>query len=457
MDERDRQFFQPLKHRSTSPLQIHIQTWRWLPPWGTWKWIIAIFILAWIPRLLWALAEHPLPFSDMEDYYLCAVNLLKGKYLAQEEDFLAYRAPLYPLFIASCLKLFSQPMLGLRIVQSILGAGSAVMVYFLFRYLLRSYEIEKANGLLQHKHLIPFLAALSYSWLGSQIFFTGVLMTESLFVFLLLLWINLGIRCHPQGSYFLLCIFSLLTGIMSLLRPLAMFFLPIVVFKVLQSVPRNQWMKRLPLPMLAWILPIVPWTLRNVLVLGTFVFITTNSGVNFFLGHNPMFSYYDRGAKETVREEFRRNYGIDEVREDRYLFNKALEYLHQHPESLITHSLWKLYFLYVLEKEPWPWEEYGEGLRFAWGIQWPILMWNPFLLLMALAGITYAYILRMRHGILLSILLLYTLACLVFFARTRFRVPIEPLLMIYVWLGLVSLVDRIIWGYRSIRKGKNAL
>jgi hypothetical protein len=71
----------------------------------TFRWGCVLFGLALIPRWLWAIVEHPHHFSDMEDYYLCAVNLLKGDYLAQSPDRLAYRAPLYPLFLAFGLRI----------------------------------------------------------------------------------------------------------------------------------------------------------------------------------------------------------------------------------------------------------------------------------------------------------------------------------------------------------------
>ncbi|MEW6238447.1 MAG: hypothetical protein AB1656_23935 [Candidatus Omnitrophota bacterium] len=427
-------------------------------PWDVpWIWISSLLLLAIIPRLLWAFADHPRPFSDMEDYYLCAVNYLKGGHLAQDEEHLAYRAPLYPLFIAACWKMFpGNPLLAVRIVQAILGAISAALLYALFQRMLRPLQKENRHILLRHPRIIPFFAALTFSWMADQIFFSSVLLSETLFIFTLLIWANLGVRCGNSCRMDVLFLFSVLVGVMTLIRPVAIFFLPIVAFKSLQAIPRPQWPRRIWLPMFAWTIPIVPWSIRNAIVLKAFVLLTTNSGVNFYLGHNPQFGYYDHGAKEAVRREFLRTNEPNEVLEDRYFLTQGMKFALEHPQALVARTIWKLYFLYLLDKEPWPWEEYnqGEGMRLAGGAQWPLIWWNPFFLLMALAGGAYACMRKIQHGFCLSVVGLYTFSCLIFFARTRFRLPLEPFLLIYVWLGIASLADTAVWGYGKMMKRK---
>ncbi len=416
--------------------------------------LILLITLTLISRLFWAFSDHPKPFSDMEDYYRCAINFLKGDHLAQGPSHLAYRPPLYPLFIAACIKLFPfNSLLYIRIIQSILSTISTVFVYFICRKILNPVQTDGANPLLNHPKLISFLAALTFANFGGQIFFTSLLMTETLFVFLLLLWIIIGFNCNNSNHYGRLISYSLLLGVLALIRPIALFFLPVLVFKTLQCIPQPKWPKKVWLPLIGWLLPIIPWTIRNFFVLNTFVLITTNSGVNFFLGHNPYYSYYDIGLKEQIRQELYKKYGQDEVLEDRFFFNQGFQYVLTNPQSLIPHSLWKLHFLYTLEKKPWPWEDYFREpqVYFMNGLYWPALWWNPFFFIMVLAGITYAFILKAKHGLCLSVICLYSFACLVFFARTRFRLPIEPFLVIYLWLGFTSLVDTGIWGYRKLR------
>jgi hypothetical protein len=41
---------------------------------------------------------------------------------------------------------------------------------------------------------------------------------------------------------------------------------------------------------------------------------------------------------------------------------------------------------------------------------------------------------------------------MVFFANTRFRLPLEPLLLIGLALGFLALVDLCVWGYGKTLK-----
>ncbi|MFB3788309.1 MAG: hypothetical protein ACE15F_18270 [bacterium] len=413
-------------------------------------WCLVLFVLAFLPRLLWALAYHPQPFSDMEDYYLCAVNFLKGSYLAQADDRLAYRAPLYPLFLALCLKTFPDaPLLAIRITQSLLGSLSAVVLYFVTRDLLAPLWTRPPLSSFRYPQAAPFLTALAFSWLTSQIFFCSILMTETLFVLLFLVWLWIGLRCAPGASSWYLFWLSFLIGILALLRPIALFILPVVVYKTFRRLPHTQRLRKSWLPLTAWFFPIFPWTLRNFLVLQYFVLITTNSGVNLFTGHNSAFGYYEGGLKEVIRRQFIQQYGPNEVLEDRLLLRLGLEYAFRDPGAALVRAGWKFYFLYLLDIPPWPWEEYnqGTGLRLAGNIPWPLISWKPWFFYLALPGWIYAAGRRLAAGLPLAVIALYTIECMVFFANTRFRLPLEPLFLIGISLTLLTLVHLLIWGY----------
>ncbi len=411
---------------------------------------LLLFLLAFIPRFLWAISSHPPPFSDMEDYYLCAINFLKGSYLAMSPERLAYRAPLYPLFLACCLKISpGNGLLAIRIIQSIIASFSPVILFILLYHLMKPLAATTRIEPNLYLMIFPFFGALSFAWMQGQIFFSSILMTETLFIFLLLVWALLGTVYVNENRYWILCLFSLVLGLLALVRPVALIFLPILIYKTLNHIPRPEWKKQIWLPLFAWIIPILPWTVRNAIVLHHFVPLTTNSGVNFYIGHNPYYGYYSTGNKEYIRKELASRYGYNEILEDRYFFNLGLAYIFENPSSLISHSLKKLYFLYIYQKVPWPWEEYnrGKGLCFYGDFQWPLLSCDPSWLILVFLGGIYAFYMRLNHGMILSLILLYTLACVIYFARTRFRLPIEPFLMAYIWIGIAFIVES---GYRLV-------
>ncbi len=421
-------------------------------------WNIALFSLALIPRLLWALEPHPPPFSDMEDYYLCAVNALRGEYLAMSDDRLAYRAPGYPLFLYTIFTLFpADRLLAVRLVQSVIDAFTVLVLFSIAKSVLKPLLLLKhrQNHFLQT--VLAFTTALHYAWMSGPVFFSSILMTESLFTFLLLVWLKCMVSAREFNHSSLLIASSLLLGILALVRPISLCLLPVLIFFCFLHYGR---MNRTPpafIPLFCWLVPIVPWTIRNAIMLGTFVLLTTNSGVNFYIGHQQNYSYYNTGEKEQIRQELIEELGgIDEVAEDRYFFLKGLEEIAGRPHLLIQHSLQKLYYLFLMTEPPWPWREYGSGMgpRFYQAVPFLKWSWSPLLFLFTLAGIVYAFIKKLPHGILLSLIGLYTAACVFYFARTRFRLPIEPLLIFYAWLGIVSLLETgysMIWRWQNLR------
>lgn len=425
------------------------------------KWALLLFVLAMIPRILWIVADRTRPFSDMEDYYLCAVNFLKGEYLAQSPDRLAYRAPLYPLFLAFCLRAFpGDSLFVIRLAQSAVGSISAVLVFFLSRQFIQPILAgERFGRLANYGNPFAFFIGLFYAWMAYPIFFCSIFMTETLFIALFSGWILWGERLNRNSPVWSFAGYSALLGLLVLTRPIAQFFLPILLWKIWILIPNEHRIRKGWIPSIAWMVPILPWTFRNLLVLHSFVFVSTNSGINLFIGNNPTFGYYESGYKEVIRRDYIQRHGPDEAGEDRLFMILGLDSMKQDPMAALKRAGYKFYFLYLLDKEPWPWEEYnqGSGLRFAGGLNLPVIRWKPWFFLIALWGIAYALLKRYKNGALLrgaplAAIGLYTLACLIFFAQSRFRMPLEPLLAIYMGLAFLSLADLSLWVYGMVKK-----
>jgi hypothetical protein len=191
-------------------------------------------------------------------------------------------------------------------------------------------------------------------------------MTETFFIVLFLGWILWSLYLDENSSILNWTCFSILLGLLALTRPIALFWLPVMAWKIVTTIPRHRWIRSGWAPLTAWILPILPWTIRNIMLFHSFVFITTNSGINLFIGNNPTFGYYESGYKEKIRQEFIKKYGPNEVEEDRLFSRLGWMHILNDPQAAVTRAAWKFFFLFMLDKEPWPWEEYnqGQGLRF---------------------------------------------------------------------------------------------
>lgn len=413
---------------------------------------IGIFLLAFIPRLLFAFAPHPPPFSDMEDYDRTAVNFLMGNGLAMSPEYRAYRAPGYPLFLACLYAAFGRTLLLVRIVQAILSAVSCVLLFVLARYLLADDERRWI------RMGVPLLASLGLAWYESHIFLSGVLLTEPLFIFLLLIFVI--VLCGPLSKHRLSRYAApILLGIISLIRPVAAAYVPaLLAADTARGIPADgseplrprrlrRQMCQIALSLGLFCLPLLPWTIRNAMVLHAFVPLTTNAGVNFYIGHHAGYSYWSTGGKETIRAQT----DLDEVAESRLFFKLGLKYILDDPRQTLYDTWKKVKYLFRPGISPWPMGDHGYDLVFrVWpGLRPFLFRWNWVFLVLLPVGVVLAWIRFPSGRPILVLAACHVIATLCFFARSRFRAPLEPFFLL--WISL-ALVEGVAWAVHAIEK-----
>ncbi len=125
---------------------------------------------------------------------------------------------------------------------------------------------------------------------------------------------------------------GLLVGIGALIRPAMLFFLPVAA--VWLCATRRA---RLALLIVAMALvPIVPWTIRNVRVYERFVLIASEGGVTFWTGNHPLaVGEGDLAANLPIKQaelEFRRAHpGLTPEAMEPLYYRDALSYIATHP------------------------------------------------------------------------------------------------------------------------------
>jgi len=435
------------------------------------------------------------PFSDMADYENMALNLLDGRGLSMDTSHLTYRAyrpPAYPVFIAAVYRFLGKEPVFVREVQCFLSVLTVVLVYGLGKELFSQGDGQRSGG----GRWVGLAAAGFLAFDEASIFFTGQLLSETLFIFLMVLWSYLLVRSSSRPHVGMGTLLGLIGGVTILVRPL---FGPILLFgaywyfrraQVACKPPPSDWKKfsfiespyAPPLALVIYAGMIVSlWGLRNYAVVGSFIPTSTNGGVNFYLGHHEDFGYESFGNKEGIRR-FLRARGIDsEVAESEIFTLQALQFIREHPLQDFRNNLKKIYYLYLapaswrtaflpwkwwnyLESpyRPWPWEINRRKLRF-WRVfderggeelpthrDWfwregrlPLVNWGWPVIYLTVAGILLAVRRRERLGFPLGLLLVYTLTLMVFFANARFRTPILPFLYLFTAYALVAGIGRL--------------
>ena len=248
-----------------------------------------IFLLALTPRLAYALGAdtgkvyrpvyHARPvdytvapgIDDVTYYLLTARSIAQGEGYA--EPFLdapsARYPPGWPAVLSVFYLLFGTNAQPAVVFNALVGAASCVLTYFLGWRLF-----DRKAGL---------WGALILALFPVHILYSPILLTEVFFTFLLTLTLIFAARGMTHRRALTL---GLLAGALTLVRGEAV-LLPAVflVVLVLRGMTWRASARQIMLVGVGMAVLIAPWAVRNSLQLGSPVLLTTQTGVNFFVGH----------------------------------------------------------------------------------------------------------------------------------------------------------------------------
>ncbi|MDZ7344309.1 MAG: glycosyltransferase family 39 protein, partial [candidate division KSB1 bacterium] len=139
-------------------------------------------------------------------------------------------APGYPFFLAAVFKIFGENLFAVKLIQAVLGAITAVLVYFL--------------ALRMSRPAIAFLAASLMAVHPELLGITGFIYTEVLFIFLLVATLLLLAHAVQWAKpvYFLQA--GVLFGLTTLCRGTTIYFPLMLLGLILFSSQRRLWLRR---------------------------------------------------------------------------------------------------------------------------------------------------------------------------------------------------------------------
>ncbi|HEY1350697.1 MAG TPA: glycosyltransferase family 39 protein [Ktedonobacteraceae bacterium] len=346
----------------------------------------------------------------------------------------AYRPPLWPMLIAALSLPFGRADIYARLFLCGLGAGTCLLLFLFARDLF-----GRRSGL---------VAGLSAALFPTLFIYDGWLYTEALYTFLLLaLCLCLLHIQRSQGrrtGLWLLC--GVLLALLALTRPNGLLLLGLLWLWTLWLL----WRKRLHTRALrnaalataiACVL-IGPWTLRNYLLTQRFLPVATGDGT-VLLG-----AYNDEAATEpanlgswinplksapevlTLFPLFTCNAPCEMAREDAAK-NAAIQWISGHVSALprlLVYHLRNFWTPYTREADL-PMERFPDLLASKVVL---VLSRTLPLPLFALAALGLFVTLRQRRELLFVYALLLTTMgeALIYYGISRFRAPIEPLLIL---------------------------
>jgi tetratricopeptide (TPR) repeat protein len=389
----------------------------------------AVFVLAYALRLLYVLQIRDAPYFDVPlidgpNYFRMAAAIASGSLTGGHQVF--WQPPLYSYFLALLFVTVGNGMLAIYAVQAAVGALSCVLIYWIGKRLFDARAATAAGviGAL-YGPLIHFDAQPLVPVVHIVLVLGGLLM--------LLRAAGIGEPADPRPGGFFSA--GLLWGLAATATPNILLAVP----------PAAAWAwRRMRAAGVAGLLvagvglPVLVVTARNVLVARDAVLISSNGGINFFVGNNPD---YERTIRLRPGGEFERlaqepeNLGIVKASaRSRYFAARAGRYLREHPgealrlyarktgELIAGREIPRNQDAYVYRRESW----LLALLLWRFGISFPFGLVAP----LALAGLFVGGQASEAQGSGRRLLLLYTAAyavsILLFFPTDRYRLPLVP-------------------------------
>jgi len=399
--------------------------------------LLTLFLGALALRLLY-LGEirhspfYAAPVVDAKVFLEQARQIAGGQFWGKPEPF--WQPPLYIYFLAGLCWLFpASHLIAIRLAQMLLGSLSCLLVYLIARRVLPLGQARLAGVL-----------AAGYSLF---FYYEGELLAVPLEIFLDLLLLYCLQTALDSGRGRDWALAGALAGLSALTRPTILFFVAVLLlWRTWQTRRAASWWRPLALFLLPLLLVVLPVSARNYVVGGEWALISTNGGINFYLGNNPEYErtvaiHPGRQWEDLVMEPVRQ--GLTRAGEkSAYFYGKAFDYILAQPLDWLGLLLKKTYLfwsgpelkrnqdLYYARQHSW----------LLWALLWDHLLSFPFGLLGPLGLLGLACCWRRPGAELLRLYVLaYAGAVILFFATARYRMPVVPVLLIFAAAGLAEL------------------
>ena len=415
------------------------------------RWVLAAVVAAGaVLRVLWALkAQPPGELRDPTFYLVLADHVAAGdgyRYgYEANQGITAYYPPGYPVALGALTWL----------VRSVLpGTASAFDVAIWFNVALSVATIGLVFVLGRRLAGVRAGLAAAAIWAlwPNLIFHSGIVLTETMFLFLLVLTLIVLLAdpaaAAAPGRARLVSV-GVLFGLTLLVRPVSAVVAPVLLVLWWGAGARAAlW--RLALVGVATVAVLVPWSVRSTLAMDEPVLMSLNFGDNLCLGHNPGASggFGDLGAYCYDGGDLRRpEY---ETRRQSENISRALTYVRENPGTTLRRTPSKLRITLQNDYDGLDVaEDFGAGPIMSSGAGNTLeLAANGFYVLVAGAALAGGVVLLRRpdparRGLFLVVAgVAQLVAPLATFGDARFKMPLYPALAVCAGVALAALWDR---------------
>ncbi len=358
---------------------------------------------------------------DASSYHAIAQNLVEHHIFSSPFDppyhpdqSGTFRPPLTPFFLAAIYAVTGVNLLWGQMGLAVISALTCGLTYRL------GAQLFDPN--------IGLLAGVLSCCYPLLLLFVLLPLTEGLSIFLTLALLNV-LYDEQAGRMRPIMLIGLIFGLLLMNKAANIVVFPCLLVWTLWHVPGSYFARgmKIGLIVVTAAVLILPWTLRNLAITGTFIPINSNGGWTFYLGNNPHTEKnliaLERGTSngwippQEVYLPFRDlQFGDTRAYETRSL-QLGWQFIVQRPATFLNFAVRKLKIF---------WSPYRHIVD--------KITWYP-LAPLSLIGIGFS-IVHWRKHLLIYILLISSMGIPVLFtSMPRFRAPLMPFLMIYAAFG----------------------
>lgn len=397
--------------------------------------LIAILGAAFAVRFIYVRSLSPDPYwPDAREYHVIALEMQHSwQYRNAAGQPLVYWPPGYPYFMGATYRALGPAVYSARVAQCVVGALTCLLVYLIALRLL-----DRRSGLLAAGFTAVYPLA---------VYTAGTLYPATLQTFLLACVVLLCLMARDRGSVVAAAVAGLAAACSALVTPSA---LPAYLLAAVWiawpwgagkvgGVPQSRGVLLALLFILPVVLALGGWSYRNYTAFGRPVAVSANGGFNFWLGnHADVTATTGNRMTDRMKKELGAVYAKhrNAAVRDSVLYAMGREYIKAAPGRFVKLSaakavnFWRLY--------PRPMTDAGPAAQKA--KLYSLLSYG---LLLPFGVVWLLRSLRRSRGawLILLVFIAYTGMHALFISKVRFRMPLDPYILIYAAGALFALYD----------------
>jgi len=309
--------------------------------------LLLLFALGFALRVAYFTWAPPDYAASISDYDQIAQNLLSGRGFSLPEKAqqlqpapkaynhsaklvpTATRTPLYPLFLASIYTVFGRRLKVVYLAQTLIDMLSSILLYLLALRITSNRRAAFVSMLLYALYL-PFMSQVA------------VLLNETIFGFLVLAFALAGLWAIERPSGVRFAIAAAILGVATLCRPTTFLFPAFFVVGVL--VAKRRMITKLIRPSVAFVIAFVvvlmPWVIRNYLVLDYFGIVGTLGGEQVYAA-NYIWQKPGEPAPMVPPEMRKRLENLSPQQRNAILMREGIKEIIKHPLRFARNALYR--------------------------------------------------------------------------------------------------------------------